>query len=272
MGRFDSDDFERDVIERSRGVPVVADFWAAWCAPCRMLGPILERLAEQAGGRWELAKVDTEAHPDVAGRYGIRGIPAVKLFVDGEPVDGFVGALPEPAVREWLARVIPSPRAALVDRARVLASDGDAAAASSLLAEVLEAEPDDLAARLLLAELQVWDDPAAARATLGEIGPGTEGAGSAEAIREIARLLEALGDPDRLPESGVRLTYLAAIATLQRRDYAGALDGFIDVVRRDRAYDEDGARRACLAIFRLLGERDEVTRAYRGVFANAVMA
>ena len=100
--------FDEDVIQTSHRKPVVVDFWAPWCAPCRILGPTLEKLAKESGGRWRLVKINSDTFPDLAQRYGIRGIPAVKLFVDGAVKDEFVGALPEPAVRQWLDRALPS--------------------------------------------------------------------------------------------------------------------------------------------------------------------
>ncbi|RMF65478.1 MAG: thioredoxin [Bacteroidetes bacterium] len=101
-------DFEADVIEASRTRPVLVDFWAPWCGPCRMLGPTLEQLAAESDGAWTLVKVNTDIHPDLAARYEVRGIPTVKLFIDGEPVDGFLGALPAFAVKRWLKKALPS--------------------------------------------------------------------------------------------------------------------------------------------------------------------
>ena len=104
MSRYDTDNFDVDVLERSREKPVLVDFWAAWCGPCRVIGPVLERLADDNGDDWELRKLDTEKHPDIARQYRITSIPAVKLFVDGEVKDEFVGALPEQMIVLWLKK------------------------------------------------------------------------------------------------------------------------------------------------------------------------
>src|SRR5262245_8928603 len=159
---MDVTDFQRDVIERSRSIPVLVDFWAAWCGPCRVLGPILERLASQASGRWELAKVDTEAHPDVSAEYGVMGIPSVKLFVDGAVVDEFVGALPERDVRRWLERALPAPQSAELEAAAAALKRGAWEEAKLEVENVLAYAPDDPRARMLLEEGLLHIDTAAA--------------------------------------------------------------------------------------------------------------
>ncbi len=270
MDAYDVDDFQSQVIERSRQVPVMVDFWAEWCGPCRMLGPVLERLAGDAGGRWELAKVDTEAHQDIAVQYGIRSIPAVKMFVDGEVVDEFTGALPEPQIRAWLDRVVPSGWAAQTAQAQELAAAGEQVQAAALLEEVLEAEPTDETALFALARLLLWDEAERARTLVEDVGSGSDRVEEAEGIRRIADLFATLDDPESLPQLPARTTYLAAIAALRTRDVATALDGFISVLGTDRSLDDDGARKACLALFQLLGDDDPVIRQYRPAFANAL--
>ena len=272
MGRFDVDDFQRDVVERSHAAPVLVDFWAEWCGPCRVLGPLLERLADEAAGSWQLAKVDTEKYPELAAKHGIRGIPACKLFVDGMVADEFVGALPEPALRQWLEKALPSPQRGLLQQAAAAIERGDDDAARALLAPMLEAGPQDDEARIMLARAELFHRPELARQLADPVSMGSERADDASSILEIARALldEAAGEP--LPEGRGQQTFSAGRAALRQRDMAAALDAFIEVVGVDRDYSDGAARRLCLAIFRLLGEADDITRSRRMAFSSALYA
>lgn len=272
MGRFDTDDFEQDVLERSRQVPVLVDFWAEWCGPCRTLGPVLERMAEGAAGRWELVKLDTERHPQVAARYEIRSIPAVKLFVDGEVIDEFVGALPEPRIREWIDRALPGPSRAVIAEARRQLADGDRADATLALAHLLSEEPDNEEAKLLLAEAVLVEEPDRAAELAGAISLGSPHGERAAALATLARLLSTASDPDAAPAGDGRESYLAAVRALGAGDFHGALDRFIELIVQDRNYLDDVGRRACLAIFNYLGEEHAETREHRMAFSNAVMS
>ena len=270
MSRFDTDNFDVDVIERSRQKPVLVDFWAAWCGPCRVIGPVLERLADRNGDDWELRKLDTEKHPTIARQYRITSIPAVKLFVDGEVKDEFVGALPEQVIVDWLKKVLPSKFREQLKRAETLVAEGNLGEAHYLLGEVLQNDPDDQPGIVLMAQVELYSDPAKAAEIADRIPLGSDHFETAEAIKALSRLFRFVETPDVLDEAPVKADYLNAIRLLQEGKNEAALEGFIDIIRRNRYYGDDGARKAVIAVFKLLGEDHPTTRAYRNPFANAL--
>lgn len=270
MSGYDTDDFAREVIERSFEKPVLVDFWAAWCGPCRIIGPVLERLAEQSGGDWELRKLDTERHPAVALQYRITSIPAVKLFVDGAVKDEFVGALPEQMVSQWLEKALPSKFRDRIAQAEALAAERKFDEAHHLLAEVIERDPSDEDGLAALAQVELYVDPRKAAETADRIPLGSERFETAEAVKTIARLFSFLEDPDALVDAPVRPAYIDAIRLLRDGMEAAAVEGFIKVIRRDRYYDTDGARKAVIAVFKILGDDHETTKTYRNPFADAL--
>ncbi len=268
-------DFAKEVLDRSRTVPVVVDFWAAWCGPCRILGPTLEKLADEAAGAWDLVKVDTEAHPDVAGAFGITGIPTVILFEGGEPVDAFSGALPEDQVRSWLTEHLPGMEPGVVESARAALAEGRRDEAARLLESALAADPADGDARLLFARLRFPADPARVREILDPVADGDPVYPEAENLRVLARLVGWTrglpgfeGPGGGSPEVATR--YREGAEAVAVGDFARALDAFLDVVRSDRGLDEDGARRASLAVFDLLGPEHPITQEYRRKLSSAL--
>src|SRR5262245_4500155 len=155
-------DFQRDVIEESKRTPILVDFWAPWCGPCRTLGPVLEMLAGEEGASWQLAKLNTDENQAVARQYRIESIPAVKLFVDGEVKDEFVGALPEPQVRKWLEKAVPSETKRLVAEARQRLEQGNPEGAGALATQLLASDSNNADAKVILAAVLSLRSPSEA--------------------------------------------------------------------------------------------------------------
>jgi len=256
------------VIERSRQLPVVVDFWAPWCGPCRLLGPTLERLVATYNGQIALAKLNTDDNPRLSQEFRIQGIPAVKAFRDGRVTDEFTGALPEPQVRAFLERLLPSEADRLAAGAATLAYSGDRAAAEAEYRRALEADNGHAAANLGLARLleaRGANEEALRLLTMLPADP------EATRLRAELNLRRAAGGADLAElearvaaspeEIDVRYRLSTAFAAAGR--YEAALDHLLEVVRRDRAYGDDAGRKSMLEIFAVLGDADPFTHRYR---------
>jgi putative thioredoxin len=262
--RFAVRDFDREVIAGSMERPVLVDFWAPWCGPCRFLGPIVEKLADEAGGRWALVKVNTEERPDLAERYSIRGIPNLKLFVRGTVVAELSGALPEPQLRAWLEAHLPTPARERLAAAQDLMARGDEVSATAAAEEALEMDPSLVAARLLLARLVVLRDPLRTKGLL---------AGHAH-LDEAADLL-LLADAQllregELPEGPVKPLVWMGMDALRRGDADAAMEAWVEAVMRDKRWNGDMPRRLCVALLKLLGREHPVAQRWRRRFEMAL--
>jgi putative thioredoxin len=258
--------FEADVIEASHTQPVLVDFWAPWCAPCRVLGPVLEGLATKTTA-WRLVKVNTENERGLAERFQIRSIPAVKLFADGAPIAEFVGALPASAIQLWLEQHLPTPAKKQLEAALRAKAKGDTAKAEALLVTLLEAEPDNAYARVELAALLLGRDPKRALELVGPLAGHLEVGEPAEDILRLAGLC-VRQDEEFAPPAGPR--FREGIRAMCAGSYEEAAKAWLEVVRRDRKLEQDGARLACIALFRWLGEAHAVTQTYRPQLALAL--
>jgi putative thioredoxin len=278
-----SRNFDDVVIKGSAARPVVVDFWAPWCGPCRSLAPILDKLAADGAGRWVLVKLNTDDEPELASRYGIRGIPNVKAFRDGKVVDEFTGALPESQVRAWLGRVVPSPAAAAVAEAKTRLASKDAVGALAKLDEVHALDPEDEDALLTRAEALIVIGRAA---DAGHVLDALEtpqrmrtkpvrDENRLAALRARVKLAAAGGDIAALrlraespgADATAKLAYANALAAAGRHD--AALATLIAVIETDRAR-VDEARRAMLTVFEALGPDSDLARQYRRLLAAAV--
>ncbi len=265
--------FSLEVEERSRQVPVVVDFWAEWCGPCKVLGPALERAVEDQGGAVELAKVDVDTNQQLSMRFGVQGIPTVVAFRNGEPVSRFTGALPEQAVRQWVEQLLPSEVDKAVDRARQLALDGDTAGAETLLRAALESEPGHIEAGTSLASLLLADSrPEEAEEVLGRLSPTPE----VTQLAAVARLqaggaedLEALLDRARQPDASDEVKLEAGRGLAAQGRPADALELLLSIVEaKGEAADE--ARQSMLDLFNVLGPDHPLTADYRKRLATAL--
>jgi len=252
-------DFRQRVVEESRRRPVLVDFWADWCGPCKQLSPVLERLAQEKQGRFLLAKMDVDRNQYTAAQFRIQSIPNVWAFVDGRPVDQFIGALPEPAVREFLDRLLPTEADLEAREASQAVESGDVEAAERRFREVLGEDQDNREARLglgrILAERGDMDE---ARELLTPLLPDPE----AERLLAVVRVggwadvadSDALAGPRRMAAEG---------------RWRESLDAFLGAVRFSPD-DRDAAREAMVDVFAVLGDDHPLTREYRGKLASAL--
>lgn len=278
--------FRQDVIAESMRQPVLVDFWAPWCGPCKQLAPILEKVVQAAKGKVKLVKLNIDEHPQIPGQLGIQSIPAVIAFQRGQPVDGFMGALPESQVKGFVERLVgpvgPAATDTLLEEAAAKLEAGDATGAAELYAAVVTQEPANTTAIGALAKLHV---------TLGDI----EGAkrflamapadkandpaiAAGRAAIELAEQAASLGDIAELEarvaanpkDHQARFDLALALNARGRRE--AALDHLLEIVRRDRSWNDDGARRQLVQFFDAWGPTDEMTIAGRKRLSSLLFA
>lgn len=265
--------FQQEVLLRSRDVPVLVDFWAEWCAPCKTLSPLLERLTVEAGGTFELAKVDVDANQELSAQFLVQSIPTVVAIRNGKEVQRFTGALPEAAIAEFLTTVLPTELDVMVDEARTALVTGDTMGAEHMLRQVLEKQSDHQDAGTSLAALLI--DQAnidEALIVLGKLIPDAD----VERLHAAARLRQSAGDDisdlesrasDEPENDEAQLDLARGLAA--HSEFEPALDRLLVVVKRKGDGKED-ARQAMVDIFGVLGNDHPLTATYRRQLATAL--
>ncbi len=256
--------FEQDVLQRSHDVPVLVDFWSPSCGPCLYLGPILEKLAKEADGKWELIKVNTMFNQELAYQYRIQSIPAVKLFHKGEIIQEFVGALPEPTLRQWLGEFIPDERRSALNEI-IERFGSDRILALAQLEGFVDENPDLLLAKFYLAREVLFEHPAKAVKMLEEIKLGHLLYDNAEGVRTLAELLQFEAGEGQVDE---RLA--EARDGLKEQDFEQAISAVIDAIVVDKKAHNELPRRASISLFQLFGPGHPLTAKYRKQFEMAL--
>lgn len=267
--------FQTAVIEESKTRPVVVDFWAPWCGPCRILGPVIEKVAEEFRGDVVVAKLNVDENPQSSMQYRVQGIPAVKAFRDGRVVNEFTGALPEPQVRAFFQSLAPTAADRAAAEAEQLLASGDVAAAEARLREILETTPDDPKAVVGLANILVArDDFDEADMVLKRLPADRQ----AKVMRHqifLERYARKHAGEDLRGEAVAtprdpRARYRWGLMLAAGGDYVSALDELLESVRYDKTWEDGAARKAMLAIFEILGMDSTITRDYQRRLENVL--
>jgi putative thioredoxin len=272
--------FMTDVVEASAHMPVLVDFWAPWCAPCRQLMPILDRLAQEYAGRFKLAKVNTDEQQELAQQIGIRSLPTVVLFKDRTAVDHFMGLVPEAQIRELLDKHVPRAPEGPLERARSLKAAGDFAGARALLEQARSHTPEDIALQTELAELRALDgDVDGAREELERlrgVEPNHSGVKRLAALIEFSEIIAAYPDVRTLRErvqadpNNLELRHALAVHHLLGGDVEPALSTWLDMLRNHRSFKNDLARRSLILAFELIGDADPIVARTRREMAKTL--
>ena len=271
------ENFSRDVIDASHEAPVLVDFWAPWCGPCRTLSPLLASIETEFKGRLKVVKVNVDENQELSARFGVRSIPFVVAFVAGEAVDSFVGVLPAGSLRDFVGRLLPDPAETQRRKAAALLQAGDAAGAASALRAALALDPDRDATRIDLARLLLEHSTGPGR--LDEVSACLAGVSASGKLESTWLALNArLHSESRaaeLPAAEVLQQRIAASpddlqarldladALLARQEYEPALEQLLAIVERDRAFGDDIGRRRMLSVFDLAAGQPQVVSSYR---------
>ena len=265
--------FVKDVIEASRSVPVIVDFWAAWCGPCKQLTPLLEKIVKSYGGKVRLVKLDVDEHPAIAAQLRIQSLPTVYAFRDGRPLDGFVGGQPESTIRTFIDRIVGEEQQA--DLATVLASaeqaleEGDVQSAAEIFAAVLQEDKQNPAALAGLARCYLQTgDVARAEQTIALVPPDQKNVAAVERVKaalELARKANQTDNRDALLSrlaanpADLQARFDLAVASAARGEKETAVEHLLDLVRRDRNWNEQAARKQLVQLFDAWGPKDPAT-------------
>lgn len=266
---YELKDFESQVLTRSYEAPVVVDFWAPWCGPCKQLGPVIEDLAAKAAGKWELVKVNTEDHPKAALDYEVTSIPDVRMFRNGQVVGDFKGFMPPEQIIEWINKHLPSEREDEIVAARQQAESGDFTGALAKAREILELEPSNEDLRLRAADWALRVEPSSCGELLAAIQDDSDLSDRADGLRQLAAFVADARQFSSASEKA-NAAFRKGLAALGSGEDANWIDQWIEAIERRKDFADGRLIQACKAAFRYLGARHPVVDANYRRFSSAL--
>lgn len=257
-------DFDYEVLAFSQNTPVVVDFWADWCKPCKILTPLLSNIAAQSQGKFRLATVDVDANPALAVRCGVRSLPTVQAYTQGNMVSSFVGLIPEERIREFIDKITPpSPANLLIEKGNSLLASGDITEADQAFREALQISPDYPGAHLGLMKIALLQGKTSEANQLFRNFPASREYSEAEKLQPLLKAMMDYGTNSLPEENDQDMTFKNSIRLMLRGNLFASLDGLLDLLRSDPHYRKDRARLVTLGILELLDPTGEQTLAYR---------
>jgi putative thioredoxin len=260
--------FEYEVIAYSQRIPVAVDFWAPWCIPCRTLSPMLERFTKEAAGAFRLAKINIDENVNLALRYNVRSIPAVKAFRDGQVASEFVGIQPESRVREFLGALAPSENDLIMEKAKSILQLHQWQEAEKAFRKVLETSPNNAAALLGLCKSLLGQGRVVECQKLLHSFPASREYHSAETLRPLADAIIRAHTAGFIEDDPLLAAYRNSLRLIEKGNLPAAMDGFLDILKQEKHYQDDEVRRVAVALLEVMGDENPLTRQYRNELAT----
>lgn len=268
-------DFEYEVIAYSNNTPVVVDFWAEWCGPCRMIGPVLEKIAREENGSFRLAKLNVDHNQSLAVRYGVNGIPAVKAFKRGKVIAEFVGVRPEPQIREFIRKIAPSEDDLILSKGINLLESEEIDNAEMIFRDVLSKSPNNPVALLGLAKSLLWKGNGTDAFELLTNFPASQEFSTAQMLLPMAealKIIENESDDQSLmfSDEPLEAAFRNSLRLIKKGNFEAAMDGMLDILREDKHYRNDLVRKSFIGILTLMGDDNPISRRYRNELASVL--
>lgn len=261
-------DFEYEVIAFSRQAPVVVDFWADWCVPCKTQDPLLEKLAEDANGSFRLAKVDVDANPNLTVRFGIKTVPTVKAFRDGQIAAELVGAAPEAKLREFLRSLAPGEHDLMLEKAQSYLAKGNFPAAQKLFRAFLQKAPENAGALLGMAQVMLAQNQVDEAAKILRNFPPSKEYNTAQTLMPLLKAYQWSAKNESLSDDPLEAAFANALRLGTRGNYAACLDGLLDILRENKRFRGGEVHRVYLGLLAMLGDDADLTTEYRAELAR----